>query len=405
MTISIGALLLPLVSAVPGNHFGRSIAVMNDVDGDRVADWIVSEPWGPGVVQARSGRNGALLWSAASPRAEIGWGDETCPAGDQDGDGTCDVAVHVAGAGMGDPELVVLSGRNGRKLHDVVLRREGVYVESLAGTSDRNGRPEFVYCEQFLPAPRRPEFVVVRSWSAVTRSSAWIAREMGCRWFAPSPWSDVDLNGDGVPDLVALRMRGTSADVVLLSGRDGARVDLWAPPSPTRGFDDVDVLARAGSSALVVAVATGVGSDDRSPGRLLAFERGRAVPSWQIDLPDVVGDHDLSICARHDVTGDGFADVVVGDRYAGHFRGRIDAYDGARRARIWTLENHEGEDFGSRVVAHPDLDGDGVGDYLVTQANPYYALGECRVAAVSGKSGRELYRVGRSDREGVPRAR
>jgi hypothetical protein len=104
---------------------------------------------------------------------------------------------------------------------------------------------------------------------------------------------------------------------------------------------------------------------------------------------------DLAICTRNDLTGDSVSDIVIGQRMAGLFSGRIDAYDGATRKRLWELQNLDGEDFGYAVIAHPDLDGDGVGDYLVAAACPYNSESPGRVVAVSGKTGREVYRVGR----------
>jgi len=94
-----------------------------------------------------------------------------------------------------------------------------------------------------------------------------------------------------------------------------------------------------------------------------------------------------------DVDGDGVPDVLVGAEWANapyRIAGRAYVFSGATLALLVTLDGENaGDRFGKCVLALPDIDGDGVDDYIV--AAPYHdtSVGNMagRISVYSGGSG------------------
>ncbi|MFH1999223.1 MAG: VCBS repeat-containing protein, partial [Planctomycetota bacterium] len=114
--------------------------IIDDANGDGVADFITSEPdWthpndpphsDRGRVRAWSGKDGSLLWrvEGTAKGDQFGWAAEG--AGDVNGDGYTDVAVSARYGGTGDlGEFVLISGEDGSILDRTDLP---VYASSFA---------------------------------------------------------------------------------------------------------------------------------------------------------------------------------------------------------------------------------------------------------------------------------
>jgi len=150
--------------------FARTLAVVDDCDGDGVAELVIGDPWsGPdsrGLVRLYSGRTFDVLRTWRGEHANASLGRSFCADHDLDGDGVRDFVIGAPGLGRTGPRGVVyvVSPKSGR----VLLRLDG---------EPRN--PEFGFCDADMRDPR--EFPCSHSfgWAVATG----------------------DFNGDGIADL------------------------------------------------------------------------------------------------------------------------------------------------------------------------------------------------------------
>ena len=91
-----------------------------------------------------------------------------------------------------------------------------------------------------------------------------------------------------------------------------------------------------------------------------------------------------------DVDGDGVRDVLVGSHYYHSSAGAARVLSGADGTLIRVLTGAPGDELGSGVAALADLDGDGVGEFVVGSR---HAGGGGAAIVYSGATGNELYRV------------
>src|SRR6266545_6798775 len=77
----------------PFDHFGTSIALLNDIDGDRVRDFVAGTGRGQGYIRLISGKSGTILrtWRGTRRGEELGY--VMTAMGDLDGDGNTDFAA------------------------------------------------------------------------------------------------------------------------------------------------------------------------------------------------------------------------------------------------------------------------------------------------------------------------
>jgi len=219
-----------------------------------------------------------------------------------------------------------------------------------------------------------------------------------------------DVDGDGVGDLAITTFEGlTQADahpvIRVHSGVDASTLlEVHGPANQpdiglmTAGLGDANgdgvgdlvLLSRftiAASPATnptvyVVSGATG----------LLLYTLDLAVGPWEALR---------SVTALHDLDGDGVRDFAVGMYACGpglgtHQYGRVEVRSGADGALIHTwCGDLDGDDFGAQVLDPGDLDGDGVGDVLVsaTQDNVFTPGFDGYVRIYSGLSGLEILTV------------
>ena len=120
------------------DQFGWIARNIGDVDGDGVADVVISAPThgaggDAGKIYVYSGSSGALLWSADGlPGEQLGTGVEA--AGDTNHDGIPDVVASGPGAGG---VARVYSGRDGRVLHEFhAPRADETFGNHVAGAGD-----------------------------------------------------------------------------------------------------------------------------------------------------------------------------------------------------------------------------------------------------------------------------
>ncbi|MEM1453137.1 MAG: hypothetical protein AAGI22_28810 [Planctomycetota bacterium] len=142
-TVSAQTPLYEIDTPVPGGEHGAALTTIDDLDGDGVADFVVSAPReaitvGPnagrvGVVRAHSGRTGAVLWRTENTNFGSGFGVSLATIGDVDQDGVRDLIVghpgdHTTASFAG--RVVTLSGANGAFLSE----RLGLYTYDQLGS-------------------------------------------------------------------------------------------------------------------------------------------------------------------------------------------------------------------------------------------------------------------------------
>lgn len=306
-----------------GGLMGYAVELLGDVDGDGVADYVVSSPFyfdpiqqqTAGKIYVYSGASGALIWSKVGFGDYRQWGYVLTYVGDADGDGIGDFIVNKnAGGTVQGGRVELTSGADGSVLW---------FVDGL-NRLDSLGK-----------------FVVRVS----------------------------DVDGDGLVDVaitVPFESSGTGLHgrVTLLSGRTGA--ELW-----TVWGDNADEFARFLANA---GDYDGDGFDDVAVGAPTAGSSNEGeirflsgVDGSQLGV--IVGDHPFEelgweFSPGFDADGDGDLDLAAVDRDTSttHTLFLYDEHSSQQLAQIWT--GVDVLDFDG-IAKAGDLDQDGFADLIV----------------------------------------
>ena len=194
------------------------------------------------------------------------------------------------------------------------------------------------------------------------RLGAGVGRMKGSAFLAAIP----DLNGDRCEEVLVGAPnagKGGEGRVQLLSGRDGELLFEW---------EGLDAASHLGSDM------EGWGLGDRKA-RLAFGSPGAAGGHGRVGVVDgeklasvqwIEGGDDqwafgFALDARHDCTGDGVRDLVVGAP-GRDGSGSVTVIDGSTRKVLWAARPATREGlFGHDVAMSPDVDEDGIADVLV----------------------------------------
>lgn len=230
--------------------FARSLAPLDDVDGDLCADVVVGLPAGRGgpaaigAVEAWSGRSGGLLWRAEEPVASFG--TAIVRIGDVDGDGLRDVAVGAPPMRLADDArgfVVVLCGRTGKLLRRIDAPIGGCWFGAAlaaVGDVDGDGRDDLAIGGNFGAAPGLVAIHDPRTGSRITA----VEEADASLYFGGAIAAAGDLDGDGGGDLYVTAMaaaRGREpatapGSVFAISGRSGRSLYELRGDRPGEGF-------------------------------------------------------------------------------------------------------------------------------------------------------------------------
>ena len=141
-----GRLLLTLSASQGCCRFGRAVAAAGDVNGDGAPDLLVEDDDSAGDVQVFSGADGSVLRTLDSPPGATRFGEAVAGIGDVNGDGAPDLLVGAPTTNVGGEaqqgRAFVFSGADASLLRTLdlpILERLAFLGSAVAGAGDVNG--------------------------------------------------------------------------------------------------------------------------------------------------------------------------------------------------------------------------------------------------------------------------
>lgn len=312
---------------------GMAVSGVGDLDGDGHADYTAAgprtnDPNTPGSVQVWSGKTGVLLLQLSGEKAGDGFGRLVEGLDDVNGDGCPDLLIgsHQARGGAG--QVTLHSGRDGAVLQTLVGENAGDNFGS-AIASGGTGDARLLVVGAMNAGARQAGRVVVYKWDPEAgpistgatgatgafqehfRAEAEASHFNYGQFFASVPG---DMNGDGVVDVYAVDFTANNGagEVRALSGVDGAL--LWKRDGgPSEGLGIGNAIAGDvngdGCADLVVGAWT---SPRLAPQGgacyLLSGKDGAVLKEWVCDVMNANMGFDSTTLP--DVDGDGVRDFL-----------------------------------------------------------------------------------------------
>jgi FG-GAP repeat protein/VCBS repeat protein len=353
----------------PFSGFASSMAVVGDLDGDGIADYIVGAydqavngNERQGRVFVFSGQSGKLLLTIEDPTPSLGtepykgtaFGFAVATAGDVNADGTSDLLIGAFGQDD-NGKAFICSGKDGTLLHTFQA-----------------------------PQPQ------------LGGGFGFAVASLG------------DLTGDGVPEVIigAFAQDGDGRAYVF-DGHTGTRLYTVAPPQSAGNSAFGWSVAAAGdldhdglSDFVVGAPYTTVGKV-AVQGRAYVFSGKDGHLLYTLDDPQPAAGEVFGwkVAAGSDLNKDGVPDILVGAPYkdvgANLAQGAAFAFSGADGKLLFPLTNpvpHPYSGFGHTLIEGADVNGDGVPEILV--GAPFQAVDQFQVQGevflFNGYDGRHL---------------
>jgi len=395
-----------------GASFGASVATAGDVNGDGYADVLVgaytydngqtNEGRAFTYYGSAAGLATSAGWTAESGQASAEFGLSVAAAGDVNGDGYADVVVgalrydngqadegrafayHGSAAGMAtSPAWTAESDQAGARFASV----------TTAGDVNGDGYADVVVGALWYDNGQTDEgrvFAYHGSATGLATSPAWTAEsDQAGAEFGLSVATAGDVNGDGYADVLvgAHLYDNGETDEGRAFAYHGSAAGLATTPAWTAESDQ-----DAAGFAVSVATAGDVNGDgyadvvvgaytydngQTDEGRAFAYHGSVAglsgSPAWTAESNQVSAEFGISVATAGDVSGDGYADVLVGAHLYDNGQadeGRAFAYHGSvaglAASPNWTAESDQvGAFFGVSVATAGDVNGDGHADVLV----------------------------------------
>lgn len=375
-----------------GANFGRTLAVVEDVDGDGLRDLIVGEPNRDFGASTDSGaaalvRTGAWVIRSRTFGSQFTGhlGGSVAGLGDVDGDTIPDWACGSPGSGLGLGMVRVLSGANGLQLFEVSGEVFSQFGSAICSIGDRNndGRADFA-----VGAPVNTATTpngVVRFYSGVNGALLNTLNGGSNTLFGRSLATIGDYTGDGQPEIAigepGADINGTdSGRVSIKNPRDGL-TNSWYWQSGAAAFP---TAAQGGGAMAAIGDTNGDGKTDiavATGGNLVCVLSGLD-GAVLLSIANTEFGTAPSLTALGDWDGDGYFDIAIGAPTANFGAGRVFIYRmvfGAPLVQV--LEGVPASTFGMAVAGLGDLDGDGRSELAV--GAPTYALNGLIVGRVS----------------------
>lgn len=367
----------------PADGLGRSIAILEDVDGDGFDDLLVGEP----KTQGTTGVPRVVLFSGPSGQpihsinGSVGttFGALVAGVGDVDADGVPDFAVR-----QDDLDFNIAPVQS-------VVR---IYSGATGAVIRQHGGSEFLYAVirdlDDIDGDGHDDYVIARDRGAgrlgvveiysgasggVLRSFVASALDEG---YGTSIEVIDDLDSDGFPDLAIGRpSTGSSVFVAsgavdLVSSASGAILRTLTDPNGAAsrfgdGFAAIGDLDGDGVDDLLVSATGLVGVLPFGAGRVFAMSSATGAVIYEFS-PDFGASGAGFAMTSGDFDLDGADDIVFSNPYRGSGNGRLYIYSGANGQQLSIIDGDSaGGQFGFDLVAG-DLNGDGIADLCITEA-------------------------------------
>ncbi|MCP3977958.1 MAG: hypothetical protein GY716_01325 [bacterium] len=366
-----------------GDNFARSVAGIDDVNGDGIRDILVGAPLDDagGIVDSGSAHvfSGsaaddfepihALVDPAAGPGDELGY--SVAALGDVDDDGVGDIVVGARNDD-GRGSALVFSGAGGgfiRKLTDPAGQVGDLFGYAVTGSGDLDGDdvPDVLigaYAADSAVAPGAGEVTAFSGADGGAIRTFADPAGTGGDEFGRGLASIADLDGDGVDDLLA-GAPGASAggEVLLFSGADAALLDRATDPEGEAG-DSLGYRVAAlgdmdadGVADFVAGAFTDDATGSVNSGSATVFSGATRLPIRKLIDPDgATGDVlGAGLAGIGDLDADGTQELVIG----AYLTDRPGKLNSGAALLFWgaAVEDLDGDGFGDRC--DPDIDGDG----------------------------------------------
>jgi hypothetical protein len=325
-----------------GDQFGRTLAMVGDLNNDKVSEFIVGAPAGDvesftdaGYVGLYSGKDGQRLDYYSGDANNLRLGQSLAGLGDVNGDSIPDFAIGSPYARDGEKDNV------------------GRVILELSRSSPFNRQPLNLYGE------------------AAGDNFGWSIAGIG------------DVNGDRIPDIavgapnVKLANGASVGQVYILSGNVGATLyKVEGTELDERfgfsvvGIDDID----GDKVPDFVVGAPAVDLTDKSPpypgderaGKAYVFSGRNGNLIFTLEGFPQGSLFGFSL-ASGDVDGDGFSDIMVGDPSAGQKHGSVHVFSGKDGKSLFVFINNpvRKDEVGFALNCGNDLNNDGHPDVII----------------------------------------
>jgi len=377
-----------LTGAASGDGFGVSVAGAGDVDGDGVADIVVGAQANDaagenaGAAYVYSGAAGERIHTFLGDRPNDLFGAAVAGVGDVNGDNRDDIIVGapvLQTDGKSPGYASVFSGATGNEIHKLTDGASGADFGAAVGSTsdvDGDGVRDLIIGAPFVnePGDTLPGSVYLYSGATGALLRAFTGESQNDR-FGRAVAGVSDLDNDGAGDVLVGAFLNDAGGVsagraYVLSGATGATIHTMTGDAAGDQFgwsvDSAGDVNQDGSDDLIVgAWANDAAGTNSGAAYVYCGATGDRIYTFTGDMSgDELG---LAVAGAGDLDLDGVPDLIVGaNQFQNGGSGYVSVYSGASGALLhrWSGELNEDE-FGGRISALRDTNGDGLNDLLV----------------------------------------
>ncbi len=403
---------------------GHKLQSTQDLNGDAARDFFSINAWADtnglnnnGLIQARSGLDGSVIWSHAGTQNGDGLGRLLRLPGDVNSDGVNDIfIVNFDASTNGHIEngfVRALNGANG----NVLWQRDGTsdyewygFRNDMMEDINGDGVGDFLIASPEASSNGLSANGYVAAIDVVDGSTIWrvdgalTGDRVGYGFLYAR-----HMDGNGYRDVV---VSNSIADtnglfhngyVMVLSGNDGSQ--MWRVDGANnnrqlgQGLHGINDLDGDGFKDLVVTDPIGSTGVFFENGAVSAFGGASGTSLWENSGANFLQRYGAAVEFSHDISGDGIDDLLLGspdDSINGLTNnGSVQAVDGETGAVLWTRSGTvTGDRFGTSLKIVGDVNNDGYADVLTS--TPKASVGgkneNGSVAMISSASGTIIWR-------------